>query len=124
MFNWFLPFSPELLNPFLRYRYFYNLIRGYFRSIWTAVYQFWTPKLGKSGEKILGKVNTRYYVYFSFLAYQRKTGIYPFNPEAIDKTRLITIESSPSSTPILLTSTLPEVESKPDENSHKKINRV
>ena len=47
--------------------------RGYFRSIWTAVYQFWAhviwePKLGKPGEKnpckqILCK-------YFSFLAYQ------------------------------------------------------
>ena len=34
----------------------------------------------------------------------RKTGIYPFNPSAIDKTRLIPIEQSPSSTP---SSTLP-----------------
>ena len=31
----------------------------------------------------------------------RKTGIYPFNPEAIDKTRLIPIEPSPSSTPVI-----------------------
>ena len=58
-------------------------------------------------------------MYFSFLAYQRKTGIYPFNPEAIDKTRLIRIEPSPSSTPILLTSTMSGVESKPDENLEK-----
>ena len=31
----------------------------------------------------------------------RKTGIYPFNPDAIDKTRLIPIEPSPSSTPVI-----------------------
>ena len=45
----------------------------------------------------------------------RKTGIYPFNPEAIDKTRLIPIELSPSSTPITATSTLPAVKSTPNE---------
>ena len=37
----------------------------------------------------------------------RITGIYPFNPETIDKTRLIPIELSPSSTPLIPTSTLP-----------------
>ena len=49
----------------------------------------------------------------------RKTGIYPFNPEGIDKTRLIPIEPSPSSTPIIATSTLSGVESTPDENLEK-----
>ena len=52
----------------------------------------------------------------------RKTGIYLCNPEAIDKTRLITIKSSPSSTPLIPTSTLPgtaKVESKPTENLEK-----
>ena len=44
----------------------------------------------------------------------RKTDIYPCNPEAIDKTRLIPIEPSPSSTPLTATSTLPGVESTPD----------
>ena len=37
----------------------------------------------------------------------RKTGIYPFNAEAIDKTRLILIKPSLSSTPPIPTSTLP-----------------
>ena len=46
----------------------------------------------------------------------RKTGIYPFNPEAINKASLIPIELSPSSTPIIATSTLPGVESTPDDN--------
>ena len=46
----------------------------------------------------------------------RKTGIYPFNPKAINKTSLIPIELSPSSTPIIATSTLPGVESTPDDN--------
>ena len=49
----------------------------------------------------------------------RKTGIYL---EAIDKTRLIPIKSSPSSTPLIPTSTLPgtaKVESKPTENLEK-----
>ena len=36
----------------------------------------------------------------------RITGIYSFNPEAIDKTRLIPVELSPSSTPLIPTSTL------------------
>ena len=49
----------------------------------------------------------------------RKTGIYPFNPKAINKTRLIPIEPSPSSTPIIATSTLPAVESTSDENLDK-----
>ena len=49
----------------------------------------------------------------------RKTGIYPFNPEAIDKTRLIPIEPSPSSTPLIPTSMLPGVESTPVENLEK-----
>ena len=40
-------------------------------------------------------------------------------PEAVDKTRLIPIEPSPSSTPIIATSTLPGVESTPDENLEK-----
>ena len=49
----------------------------------------------------------------------RKTGIYL---EAIDKTRLIAIKSSPSSTPLIPTSTLSgtaKVESKPTENLEK-----
>ena len=33
----------------------------------------------------------------------RKTGVYLCNPEAIDKTRLIPIKSSPSSTPLIPT---------------------
>ena len=49
----------------------------------------------------------------------RKTGIYPFNPEAIDKTRLIPIEPSPSSTPLIPTLMLPGVESTPVENLEK-----
>ena len=49
----------------------------------------------------------------------RKTGIYPFNPKAVNKTRLIPIEPSPSSTPIIATSTLPAVESTSDENLDK-----
>ena len=52
----------------------------------------------------------------------RKTGIYPFNAEAIDKTRLILIEPSPSSTPPIPTSTLPgaaKMESTPTENLDK-----
>ena len=48
----------------------------------------------------------------------RKTGIYPFNPEAIDKTRLIPIEPSPSTT-VIPTSTLSGVESTPAENLEK-----
>ena len=47
----------------------------------------------------------------------RKIGIYPFNPEAIDKTRLIPIEPSP--TPLIPTSMLPGVESTPIENLEK-----
>ena len=49
----------------------------------------------------------------------RKTGVNPFNPEGIDKTRLIPIEPSPSSTPIIATSTLSGVESTSDENLEK-----
>ena len=49
----------------------------------------------------------------------RKTGVNPFNPEGIDKTRLIPIEPSPSSTPIIATSTLPGLESASDENLEK-----
>ena len=40
-------------------------------------------------------------------------------PILIDKTRLIPIEPSPSSTPIITTSTLPGVESASDENLEK-----
>ena len=40
-------------------------------------------------------------------------------PILIDKTRLIPIEPSPSSTPIIATSTLPGVESASDENLEK-----
>ena len=49
----------------------------------------------------------------------RKIRIYPFNPKAIDKTRLIPIEPSTSLTPITATSSLPGVESTPDENLEK-----
>ena len=51
--------------------------RGYFGSVWTAVYQFWAhlilaPKLGKPGKKFFVKVNIDIlHKYFSFLAYQR-----------------------------------------------------
>ena len=51
--------------------------KGYFGSVWTAVYRFWAhlilaPKLGKPGKKKFAKVNIDILCkYFSFLAYQR-----------------------------------------------------
>ena len=54
-----------------------NSSRGYFRSVWTVVYQFWAhliwaPKLGKPRKKTSVKVNIDISCkYFSFLVYQR-----------------------------------------------------
>ena len=50
--------------------------RGYFRSIWTAVYRFWAhliwkPKLGKPGEKHPCESKQISCKCFSFLAYQK-----------------------------------------------------
>ena len=56
---------------------FSETTRGYFRSAWIAVYQFWThliwmPKLVKPGKNSYMKVNIdNSCKYFSFLAYQR-----------------------------------------------------
>ena len=51
--------------------------REYFRSVWIAVYRFWThlilaPKLGKPGKNFFLEANMdTSRKYFSFLAYQR-----------------------------------------------------
>ena len=43
------------------------LNRGYFRPVWTAVYQFWAhliwaPKLDKPGKKIFSECKHRYFL--------------------------------------------------------------
>ena len=54
------------------------IFRGYFKSVWTAVYRFWVHliwalKLGKTGKKVFceSKHMDISCKYFSFLAYQR-----------------------------------------------------
>lgn len=45
--------------------------RGYFRSIWTTVYQFWAhliwaPKLGKPGKNLFSESKYRHFVWILF----------------------------------------------------------
>ena len=61
---------------------FYGEIRGYFRSVWTAVYRFWAyldvaPKLGKPGKKrfVKGNIDVSCKYFFFLFCHNKLFGI-------------------------------------------------
>ena len=65
------------LNSFWSIYLKVKVLKGYFKSVWTAEHLFWThliwaPKLDKPGEKTFVNIKIDIsYKYFSFLTYQR-----------------------------------------------------